>query len=226
MKKIVIILYGPPGSGKSTQAHLLADKLDLIHFDTGHLLESVVHDPARQKEAVIRHERKLFETGILMTPSFVVREVLKDARRIRKADWGVIFSGSPRTMYEAEHLYPVLEKLYGKKSIFVFELQAPPDRSMKRNGARRECRSCGYLLLTAFYPMPNGRTPKHCPVCGGPFYKRSLDKPEVIKVRLEEYKTRTLPILDFVKKRGYRISKIDARPAPYKVLENILKRLK
>jgi adenylate kinase len=223
MKKIAVILYGPPGSGKGTQANLLANKLNLIHFDTGKFVESVVHDPARQKEKIIRRERKLFDTGILMTPSFVLREVVKGARRIRKADWGIIFSGSPRTVHEAEGFYPVLEKLYGKRNIFIFELQAPPDYSMKRNSARLECKHCGYNLLTAFYPTKKA---KFCPICGGPFYRRSLDKPEIIKVRLEEYKTRTLPVIDFAKKRGYRVFPIDARPAPYKVLERISRRLK
>ncbi len=223
MKKIVIILYGPPGSGKGTQANLLASKLNLIHFDTGKFLESVVHDPARQNEKIIRRERKLFDTGILMTPSFVLHEVERDARRIRKADWGIIFSGSPRTLYEAKGLYPVLEKLYGKKNIFVFELQAPLDYSMKRNSARMECKHCGYNLLTAFYPTKKA---KYCPICGGPFYRRSLDKPGIIKVRLEEYRTRTLPVINFAKKRGYRVIALDARPAPYKVLKHILKYLK
>jgi adenylate kinase len=223
MKKIVIILYGPPGSGKGTQANLLADKLNLIHFDTGKFLESVVHDPARQKEKTIQHERHLFDTGILMTPSFVLREVKKDAQRISKADWGIIFSGSPRTLYEAKGLYPVLEKMYGKKNIFIIELLAPPDYSMKRNGVRLVCKHCGSTLLAAFYPTKNA---KYCPICGGSFYRRSLDKPEVIKIRVEEYRNRTLPIINFVKKRGYKVFKVDARPAPFKVLEKILKHLK
>jgi adenylate kinase len=223
MKKIVIILYGPPGSGKGTQANLLAQKLNLIHFDTGRLLESILHDPARQKEATIKHMRELFDTGILVTPSFVLREVAKDVRRIRKADWGIVFSGSPRTLYEAKGLYPVLEKLYGKKNVFIVELLAPPSSSIRRNSARLICKECGYIVLTAFYPA---KKTGHCPICGGTFYSRSLDKPEIIKVRLEEYKKRTFPIIDFVKKRGYKVFAVDARPAPYKVLEKILKDLK
>jgi adenylate kinase len=218
MKKQVVILYGPPGSGKGTQANLVEKKLDLIHFDTGRFLEATVHDPARQKEAFIKRERKMFDNGMLLTPSFVLKEVTKESQRIARAGWGVVFSGSPRTMYEAERLMPVLEKLYGRKNIFIFELKLPPEHSVSRNSARLMCTICGYGLLTAYYPKT---TPKHCPVCGGPFYRRTLDKSSVIKIRLEQYKNRTLPIIDFVKKRGYKVRTIDARPAPYKVFRKI-----
>lgn len=218
MQKIVVILYGPPGSGKGTQANLLEKKFDLIHFDTGRFLESVVHDPKRQAEALVKRERKFFDGGQLMTPSFVLGEVARETRRIHKADFGIVFSGSPRTLYEAKALYPVLEKLYGKKNIFIFELKLPPGRSISRNSSRLLCTVCGYGLLTAYYPKVR---PKYCPVCGGPFYRRTLDKPEVIKIRLREYETRTKPILGMVKKRGYKVGEIDARPVPYKVLAKI-----
>jgi adenylate kinase family enzyme len=85
------------------------------------------------------------------------------------------------------------------------------------------CRACGYLLLTSFYPH---RKPKHCPVCAGPFYKRSLDKPAVIKIRLKEYEERTFPIFEYAKKKGYRVIHVDAMPAPYKVTEHIYARIK
>lgn len=218
MRKIVVILYGPPGGGKGTQAKLLADKLGLIHFDTGKFLESVVHDPARQKEKTIKHERKLFDGGILMTPSFVLREVVKAVGKISKAGWSVVFSGSPRTIYEAKGLMPVLERLYGRKNIFVFTLKMPADFSIKRNGNRLVCSVCGYTLLAQYYPPVK---PKYCPVCGGPFYRRTLDNAETIKVRLKEYANRTEPIFGVIKKRGYKIREIDARPAPYKVFKKI-----
>ena len=219
MRKIAVILYGPPGGGKGTQANLLANKLGLIHFDTGKFLELVVHDPARQKEKIVRREKKLFDDGILMTPSFVLGEVVKAVKQIRKAGYGVVFSGSPRTVYEANGLLPVLERLYdGKKNIFIFELKMPEAYSIKRNSNRLVCSACGYTLLSAYYPHVK---PKHCPVCGGPFYRRTLDNPKTIKVRLGEYRNRTEPIFKIAENRGYRIHKIDARPAPYKVFRKI-----
>lgn len=218
MPKIVVVLYGPPGAGKGTQANLIAEKLDIIHFDTGKFLEAIVHDPKRQHEKLVRRERALFDGGKLMTPSFVTGEVQRETARIAKAGWGVIFSGSPRTMYEAEKLYPEFGKLFGKKNVHIFVLDVPAAESIKRNSARMVCSSCGYLLLTAFYPH---RKPKHCPVCAGKFYKRSLDKASVIKIRLKEYEERTFPILNYAAKKGYHVYHVDARPAPYKVMEHM-----
>ena len=218
----VIILYGAPGSGKGTQANLLASKFDLIHFDTGKFFEAVVHDPKNQKNPEIRAERKLFDGGKLMTPSFVLKTVKKEAMEIHRAGYGIVFSGSPRTMFEAEGLMPELLKLYGKKDINIFILDVPATESIKRNSSRMMCKFCGYGLLTAYYDVKN---PKHCPVCGGPFYKRTLDNPETIKIRLKEYNERTAPIFGYMKKHGFKQVKINARPAPFKVFEKIVKEL-
>ncbi len=218
----VIILYGAPGSGKGTQANLLASKFDLIHFDTGKFFEAVVHDPKNQKDPQIKEERKLFDSGKLMTPAFVLETVKREAKEIHKAGFGIVFSGSPRTMFEAEGLVPELIKLYEKKNIHVFVLDVPAVESIKRNSSRMMCRFCGYGLLSAYYDV---RNPKHCPVCGGPFYKRVLDNPETIKIRLKEYNERTAPIFGYIKKQGIKQLKVDARPAPFKVYQKIIKEL-
>ena len=198
----------------------MADKLGLIHFDTGKFLESIWYDPKRQGERLVQREKKLFEGGKLNTPAFVAKEVIKGVKRIAVAGWGLAFSGSPRTIYEAEQEMPVLERLYGRKNIFVFALKTPADFSIKRNGNRLVCSVCGYTLLAQYYPPVK---PKYCPVCGGPFYRRTLDNAETIKVRLKEYANRTEPIFGVLKNRGYKIREIDARPAPYKVFKKILK---
>ena len=87
-KKIAVVLYGPPGAGKGTQAELISKKFDLVHLDTGRLLESIVHDPRRQREKIVRREKKLFDTGMLMTPSFVTREIVREVKRLADANLG------------------------------------------------------------------------------------------------------------------------------------------
>ncbi len=227
MKKIVVIFYGPPGSGKGTQANLIAQKFNLFHFDTGRFLEDLVHDPARQREKEIRRERALFDKGILMTPSFVLKEVARKVKQLDKAGWGIVFSGSPRTTYEAMALLPLVGKLYGKKNIFIFLLNIPEGLSISRNTMRLVCSVCGHMVLAKYHPLT---TPLHCPICAGPLYKRTLDKPNIIRVRLKEYRMRTKPILTMLKKEKYRVRELDASPAPHlllnKIYDNLKKRLR
>lgn len=220
MERKAIILYGAPGSGKGTQANLLAHKLDLIHFDTGKFLEALVHDPKKQKNPIIAREKKLFDSGVLNTPSFVLSHLKSQVKKIAGAGLGIIFSGSPRTLYEAKGLMPILEKLYKRRNIFVFELDVPDNIPSKRNSVRLICTICGYPLLTAFYPSKN---PKHCPVCAGPFYRRTLDNSKTIKVRLGEYQKRTQVIFKFLIDRKYHVHKINGTPPPYIVFDHISK---
>lgn len=222
MRKFSIILYGPPGSGKGTQAELLAREFGLVHFDTGRFLESMVHDPARQREKIIRRERRLFDEGYLMTPSFVRKEVLRQIERLYQGGLGVVLSGSPRTLYEADSVISLLEKLYGKKNIFVIRFIISDEEVMRRNTARLLCRICKAPLLTKYYPS---KTPKYCPVCAGPLYRRTLDKPEAMRLRLTQYRDRTEPVIKVWRKRGYRIHEVDGRLAPYKIFKEVMKRL-
>jgi len=225
MPKQAVIIYGPPGSGKGTQAELLARKYNFIHFDTGKSIEAAVHDPKLQKNAVIRRERKLFDTGKLNSPPWVLGLVKEATVKIARAGSSIIFSGSPRTIYEAlgdknrAGLLTTLGKLYGKKNITILKLTVRPQTSIRRNSGRLVCSVCGLPILAA-------SRIKNCALCGAPARKRSLDKPAVIKVRLKQYDDRTLPILQEAKKIGLRIVEIDGEPVPYKVHAKIVKVLR
>ncbi|MEK7187584.1 MAG: nucleoside monophosphate kinase [Patescibacteria group bacterium] len=222
MRKIAVIIYGPPGSGKSTQARFLSAKLDLFLFDTGRYLDALVHDPKNQN-ATIKRERKLYDAGKLMTPSFVLRVVRERVERIARANSSIVFSGSPRTLYEAEGLLPVLAKEFGKKNVYVFVLDVPISVSVKRNGSRYICKSCAAPLLAEYYPS---KKPKHCPVCAGPLYKRTDDNPKKLVTRLNQYDTRTKPIFALMKKEGYRVHHVNGKPAPFKLFRTIYGHIK
>ncbi|MGC8776262.1 MAG: nucleoside monophosphate kinase [Minisyncoccia bacterium] len=220
MKKIAIVIFGSPGSGKTTQAKLLAEHFNVIHFDTGRFLEGILFDPERQSEKIIEKEKKIFKSGRLNTPSFVVSEIKKGILKIWRAGFGIIFSGSPRTLYEAQKEIPWLIKMYGKDNLFFIELKLKEQEALKRNSHRLICKFCGYTLLSQYFKIKNI---KHCPVCGGTFYKRVLDNSKIIKIRFEEYKNRTEPIFNFIKQSGFKLHVIDARPAPYKIFNKIKK---
>lgn len=218
--KIAIAFFGLPGSGKGTQAALAANVFGLLNFDTGRHLESLWYDPKRQREPIVKRERALFEAGKLNTPSFVVAEVLRAIRETAKTGRGIVFSGSPRTLHEAEREIPLLEQVYGRDRLFLFFLDVGPKDSIARNSRRRICTFCKAMLLAEYYPS---KVPKTCPLCAAPLYRRTLDVPEVIKKRIVEYNERTAPVLDFLKKRGSKVVRLDGRPAPFEVFKEIEK---
>lgn len=230
MTKKAVILYGPPGGGKGTQSELLVKKLGLINFDTGSYIESVVHDPKNKSNKEIQKEREFFDNGTLNTPSWVLKVVKENVARIADSGFGVVLSGSPRTMYEAfgvaegekktEGLLSLLEKKYGKENIVIFELVLPEDSSVNRNAGRLLCSLCRLSVFGEEY-----KNAKTCPFCGSSLFKRTLDKPDVIKKRLQQYRDRTQPILKELRKRKIKIIKIDATPTPGKVFESISKHL-
>ncbi|MEK9170390.1 MAG: nucleoside monophosphate kinase [Patescibacteria group bacterium] len=221
-----IIIYGLPGSGKGTQANLLADKLGLIHFDTGKYLERIVHDPANKKNKIIRRERKNFDTGKLCTPSWILKITREESVRLSRTGWGVIFSGSPRTMFEAfgdsrnSGLIGILEKEFGKKNITIFFLRITPEISIKRNSGRRVCPTCGAIIISYVHKNPL------CPICLSRLKRRTLDNPGVIRVRFKEYMERTAPILKKLKKCGYKIHEINGAMLPAKVFSAVFKYFK
>jgi adenylate kinase len=224
MTKQAVILYGPPGAGKGTQAELLARRYGFIHFDTGNFLEQVVHAPGAAKDPLLRRERALFDAGKLNTPSWVLKVVTAEVRKIGIAGYSIVFSGSPRTLYEAfgekgrGGLLATLMKFYGKRNVHPVWLNIRPAVTMKRNSARKKCSVCGLPKLAK-------ANITHCPFCEGPLYTRTLDDPKIIKERLKEFRGRTYPILREFQKRGMRVAKVNGEPAPYKVFASIVKTL-
>ncbi len=224
MRKIAVVIYGPPGAGKGTQANLLAWKRDYVHFDSGRFLESVIHDPAGASNKRVQYEKKLFDSGMLMTPSWVVGMTSKKAAIIGRAGLSAVYSGSPRTMYEAfgagkrDGIINVLQKYYGKTNLFFIYLNVRPEISIKRNTARKVCSICATVIAAASKAV-------RCPICAGALRKRSLDNPKVILERIAEYKKRTFPILTELKKRGYRVIKVNGEPLPGIVSQRIDKLL-
>ncbi|MFA5386659.1 MAG: nucleoside monophosphate kinase [Candidatus Paceibacterota bacterium] len=219
--KAAVLIFGQPGAGKGTQAELLAKRMGFVHFDTGRYFEQIVFDPRLQKDSVIKEQRRLFETGKLWTPSWVLSQITEKVKDFSRAGLSIVFSGSPRTLYEAFGdkkklgLMKILEKLYGKKNVSLFFLKVSADTSIRRNSHRLICSVCKGILLNI---KP---TPKICPFCGGKLLKRVLDKPEIIKKRLEEFKKLTEPVFSAMKRRGYKIIEVDGNALPFKINKRI-----
>ncbi|MBN2197701.1 nucleoside monophosphate kinase [Candidatus Wolfebacteria bacterium] len=221
-----IIVYGAPGSGKGTQAKFLADKFNLYHFDTGDYLRKIIYDPLLQKNKIIQRERKLNESGILQTPEFVLKVVSQRTKEIIKLNQGIVYSGSPRTLFEAfgnnknKGLMEILVKGYGKKNVFIFNLDIPEKEAIKRNSKRSICSVCKAPILGIAKDKLSS-----CAFCGGKIIRRVDDNPEIMKTRLKEYSQRTKPIFAKLKKGNYKFYKINGEPMPYKIHQTILKKL-
>lgn len=218
-KPIAVFLLGPPGAGKGTQADLLARDLGLVHIDTGRLLQEILFDPLRQDDARIQFERQLFESGILNSPEWVREVIMKKAAEIARHQKGIVFSGSPRTLFEAEGLVPLLEELYGKENLIVFLIKIPAETSIFRNSHRRICEN--------FHPLvwsEENEKLTTCPQCGAKLVSRgSLDSEEAIRKRLLQYESRTKPVIEFLRERGIGVYEIDGENSPEIVHQDISK---
>ena len=220
-KKWAIILIGPPGSGKGTQAELLAEKFGLVHFETSKVIENKFNS-ADSGDEFLAEQKRIWEAGILNPPDFVAGLVIEKIKEMFNQGKSVVFSSSPRTLFEAEQEMPWLEKLYGKENINIINLELDEHRSIERNSARRICEKNRH-------PIPNFPEYEHiteCPKDGSRVLTRALDKSEVIKVRYQEYLNRTNPVLNFLEQKGHKIIKINGDQFIEKVFQDILEKLR
>lgn len=227
---MVIIIMGPPGSGKGTQAELLAEKLNLYYLETAKVGEERIKK-AKKGEYIevggqkfyFKEQKKLWLAGKLWDPPFITRLIEDKIKEVFKEGKNLILAGSPRTLYEGEKIIPLLKKLYRTKNIKVILLEITPEESIWRNSHRRICE----LMRHPIVYTKETKNLKICPLDGSKLIKRKgLDEPETIKIRLKEFEEKTLPLIRYFKKQGLEIKKINGSPPPAKVFENILKALK
>ena len=227
--KKIIILLGPPGSGKGTQATLLAEKLDLYYFETSNIIEMAVHShraeeyvEADGQKYTFGHEKELWEKGILCSPPFVVFLVEKKINELFQSGKGIVFAGSPRTMHEGEKVIPQIEALYGQKNIKIILLELSPEQTIFRNSNRKICELMRHPVLYT----EETKNLEHCPLDGSKLLKRTgLDDPETIKVRIKEYEERTLPLVGFFEKAGLGVKKVNGEQSVEGVHKDILEAL-
>lgn len=231
MKKQVIILFGPPGAGKGTQAELLSDKLSLYYFETSKILErefakaegsdnKYIEEDGEKYDVL--NEKKLWKEGKLCSPPFVAHLVKKEIRELSERGESLVLAGSPRTLYEGEKVTPVLKDLYGEDNVKVLFIEISPEETLFRNSHRRICELMRHPILYT----EETKDLTICPLDGSKLIKRKgLDDPETIKVRLKEYKERTLPLIDFFEKEGIETAKINGEQSVADVFKDILKAL-
>src|SRR3989344_529597 len=172
LKKWVVILIGPPGSGKGTQAELLSEKFGLFHLESSKVIENKFKN-ADPNDLVISKEKETWRAGELTSPELVREWMLEEIRALYEKGVGIVLSGSPRTMFEAEGEMPVFDELYGKDSIKIFHLNLSKEESVKRNSSRRICEANRHTIPD--FPIFKDITV--CPKDGSKLLKRELDTP-------------------------------------------------
>jgi adenylate kinase len=217
-----IMLIGPPGSGKGTQAELLAEKFGLFHIQTSKLGEAKINNPDLVKSnSEVAEAKKLYDSGKLWPHTWTASLVIEKIEEMAFQKKGVVLDGSPRIIHEAVLEMPMIKALYGSENIKVFEIKLSSGESFKRNSHRRICK-------LNQHPIPNFPEYENitaCPQDGSEIIVRTLDDPELIKKRYQVYKIETEPVIDFLIKEGYNVLTIDGEQSIEDVYRDILNKL-
>lgn len=214
-----IILIGPPGSGKGTQAEKIVEKFKLTHIETSKIIEARFKnvDP---EDPEINYEKQRWLRGELTTPSLFAGWFNEETKKLVQEGKGMVTSGSIRTITETEIVLPELERLFGKDNIKFFYIALSEEESVKRNSLRRICQANRHPIPSGDYD-PQFKNIELCPWDGSPILTRALDKPEVIKKRYQVFLNETYPVLDYLKEHGYKVIEINGEQSIEKVAKDI-----
>ncbi|WP_030233856.1 MULTISPECIES: adenylate kinase [unclassified Streptomyces] len=189
-----IVLVGPPGAGKGTQAAFLAKNLSIPHISTGDLFRANIS----QQTELGKLAKSYMDAGNLV-PDEVTIAMAKDRMEQPDAENGFLLDGFPRNVSQAEALDELLET-ENMQLDAVLDLEVPEDEVVKRIAGRRICRNDSSHVFHVTYKQPAKEGV--CDVCGGELYQRDDDSEETVRTRLEVYHTQTEPIIDYYKAQG------------------------
>ena len=211
MSELNLILLGPPGSGKGTQAETLQEDFRLPYYATGDILRAAV----KEGTELGGKAKEYMDRGDLV-PDDVIIGVIGERVESKEASDGFILDGFPRTVPQAEALAEEMERL-GRQITAVVLIGVSDDEVVRRLGGRRTCEANGHIFHVEFNP------PKEEDICdldGSKLVIRDDDKPEVIKHRLEQYQSKTKPLVDYYEQRGI-LQRVDGTQAPDQVGDQI-----
>jgi adenylate kinase len=188
-----IILLGPPGAGKGTQAKQLVERLDIPQISTGDMLRAAV-----KAGTPLGREAKAYMDRGGLVPDSVIIGLVRERLQASDCARGYILDGFPRTTAQAEALEKTLQDLHLNLD-HVLCLEVPSEDLVTRIAGRRTCRNCGAMYHVRFTPS---RREGVCDTCGGETYQRDDDREETVRRRLLVYEEQTAPLIRFYEGRG------------------------
>ncbi len=211
MSALNLILMGPPGAGKGTQAERLVDDFDLPYYATGDILRAAVKELTK----VGREAKEYMDRGDLVPDELICRVVVERLDSQEAAD-GFLLDGFPRTVPQAETLESALTER-GKELTSALLIDAPDDEVIRRLSGRRICVKNGHVYHLEFDPPKNEGV---CDQDGSRLIQRDDDKPETVKNRLDVYHEQTEPLIEWYEDKGL-LRRFDGARSPDEVHDHI-----
>lgn len=193
MAGIRVVLLGPPGAGKGTQAKLLQEMFDACQISTGDILRKAV----AEKTPLGQEAADYIKRGALV-PDAVILNLVAERVREKDCEKGFVLDGFPRTIAQADGLQKMLKPL-GLQLDRVLSVHVPTEVIVERLSGRRTCKECGAMYHVVFGPSKKAGV---CDKCGGSLYQREDDREETIAARLKVYENQTAPLIKYYQEQG------------------------
>ena len=206
-----IILFGPPGAGKGTQADIISEEMNIPTLSTGAMLRDAMKAGTPMGLAA----KSAIEAGSLVSDEVVIG-IVKDRIAQDDCKGGFILDGFPRTIPQAEALGAM-----GTKIDVVLDIEVPDEAIVERMSGRRLCSACGASYHVKFNPSEDG---ENCDKCGAPLTLRKDDKPEVVQNRLSIYHAETEPLIGYYNEKNLLVT-VDGQKTPAEVTALVKKAL-
>ena len=205
-----IILLGPPGAGKGTQAKSISNRYSIPHISTGDIFRKNISE----NTALGIEAKKYMDNGQLV-PDEVTINMVKDRLQDSDCKNGYLLDSFPRTVSQAEALQEFLEGRNESLDCALL-IDVPRDFILERMTGRRVCPSCGASYHIKFNPAKDGK----CELCGSEVVQRKDDTAETVAERLDVYENQTQPLIDYYKQKKL-LSQVDGTKAINEVFEQI-----